>query len=164
MLHLVTMKKKDALGLATISFISVIVISYMFFDVITNKKIDDTKTATIKEPKTTYINASTSLIQVTSPLAGAIIAKEFTVSGKARGYWYFEGTFPAQLQTPGGSLLAEGVLTGQGNWMTEEFVPFHGEFRVSKKYTGKVVLIIKNDNPSGLSEKESWLSIPLYIK
>lgn len=36
-----------------------------------------------------YMNASPDLIKVSSPLPGAVVGKNFTVVGSARGTWVF---------------------------------------------------------------------------
>src|SRR3989338_277583 len=42
----------------------------------------------------TYTNSSDNLIKVELPFPGAVVGKEFSVIGEARGPWFFEASFP----------------------------------------------------------------------
>jgi hypothetical protein len=122
-----------------------------------------TSTPTTTPAQVTYKNASAARIQVTSPAPGATVPATFTVSGKAVGGWYFEANFPYEIQNANGQKIAEGPVQAQGEWMTPEFVPF--SFQVSiPNYKGKATLILHNDNPSGLPENASSISIPITIQ
>lgn len=119
-----------------------------------------------KEPviEPTYVNASSDLIQVELPYPGAVTGKEFTIIGKARGYWFFEASFPVELRTLDGSILGGGVATAQGDWMTEDFVNFTAEMQTPSAFTGPAILILKKDNPSGLPEKDASISFPITVE
>lgn len=112
----------------------------------------------------TYSNASTSLITVDLPFPGAVVGKEFSVIGKARGTWYFEASFPVQLLDKDGNILASTPAQAQGDWMTENFVPFKADFKVPESYIGPATLILKKDNPSGLPEHEAFISFPISVE
>ena len=56
----------------------------------------------------TYINASANLIVVELPFPGAVTGKEFSVIGKARGFWFFEASFPMELLDKDGKIIATG--------------------------------------------------------
>ncbi len=96
-----------------------------------------------------------------APQPGDIISSPVSISGTARGIWFFEGSFPAELRDDEGNTLGNGIMHSVGNWMTEEFVPFVGalDFKMPKGKHGK--LILKRDNPSGLPENEDALIIPV---
>lgn len=111
-----------------------------------------------------YHNASADKIVVTGPVPGASVANTFTVSGKARGGWYFEASFPLEVQSATGTTLVQMPVQAQGDWMTAEFVPFSVQVVVPAGYKGVAMLILKNDNPSGLPENEASISIPITIK
>lgn len=114
-------------------------------------------------PKATYMNADADRIQVTTPQPGATVSSTFTVSGKARGGWYFEANFPYEVQNASGTKIAEGPVQARGEWMTPEFVPFSFQV-VVPNYKGKATLILHNDNPSGLPENAASVSIPVVIQ
>lgn len=112
----------------------------------------------------TYLNSSSDLIQVESPQPGSVVGKEFNITGKARGYWFFEASFPVELQTLEGNTLGGGVATADGEWMTEDFVNFNAEIQTPSAFTGPAILILKKDNPSGLPENEASISFPIIVE
>ena len=126
-------------------------------------------TSTPAEPVTpasaqaVYDNASPDRIQVTAPSPGATAGSTFAVTGQARGYWYFEASFPYEVQDANGVKIAGGPVQASSEWMTTEFVPFALQISVPN-YKGKATLILRNDNPSGLPENAASVSIPIVIQ
>lgn len=101
-------------------------------------------------------------IRVTSPKPGATAKAPLTVSGEARGTWYFEASFPYELRAADGTVLAQGPVQAQGEWMTTEFVPFSVSIAFPAQAAGSQgTLILKKDNPSGLPENDAALTIPV---
>jgi hypothetical protein len=101
-------------------------------------------------------------IVVTSPTSGRSVSSPLMITGRAQGGWYFEATFPVQLFSSTGALIASGYATAQGDWMTEEYVPFSASlsFAAPENVTsGK--LVITNANPSGLPEHERRIEVPV---
>ena len=111
-----------------------------------------------------YINASTNLIVVDLPFPGAVTGKEFTVVGKARGVWFFEASFPMKLLDKDGNLLVNSFAQAEGEWMTENFVPFKGMIKVPESYIGKATLVLMKDNASGLPEHDASISFPITVE
>lgn len=111
-----------------------------------------------------YINSSTDLIMIDSPFPGAVVGKEFSVIGKARGNWFFEASFPLELRDRDGEVLVQGYAQAQGEWMTTEFVPFKGEMKVPISYIGPATLILRKDNASGLPEHDASVSFPIVVE
>lgn len=101
------------------------------------------------------------LIQVTSPQPNEVFYSGATVTGKARGTWYFEASFPVRLEDANGAVMAQTPAQAQGDWMTSEFVPFKATLTFAKVTTPTGVLILKNDNPSGDPLKDKELRIPV---
>ena len=118
----------------------------------------------IEPPQIIYDRASTDLIVVDLPTPGAVVGKEFSVIGKARGNWFFEASFPLRVLDKDGKVLAEHYATAQGEWMTTEFVPFKGDLVVPASYIGPATLILMKDNPSGLPEHDASISFPIIIE
>jgi hypothetical protein len=119
----------------------------------------------VETPKATYINASADKIVVTSPLPGATVGNTFSITGRARGGWYFEASFPIQVLSATSTLLKEMPVQAQGDWMTANFVPFATTtIAVPAWYKGPATLVLKNDNPSGLPENDASISIPIVIQ
>lgn len=114
--------------------------------------------------KIRYTNATANNITVESPQPGAVTGKEFTVVGKARGPWYSEATFPIQVLDKDGKVLASGNAQAQGEWMTEEFVPYKATIKVPDTYIGAATLVLKKDNPSGLPQNDASVSFPFTIE
>jgi hypothetical protein len=114
------------------------------------------------------IDAKSDLITLTSPVPNGVFESGATISGQARGYWFFEASFPFYLTNWDGLIIAEGFATATGEWMTEEFVPFTTTVEFSNPYTAgdpdfmkRGTLILKKDNPSGLPENDDALEIPV---
>lgn len=105
------------------------------------------------------------LIRLDSPRPNEVIKSPLVIRGEARGYWFFEASFPVVLATQDGRVISQGIATAKGEWMTEEFVPFETtlEFENEKITDDSLVLILKRDNPSGLPENEDALKIPVSI-
>lgn len=103
-------------------------------------------------------------ITVTEPRPGQHILSPLLISGQARGSWYFEANFPVELRDGNGTLLAQGAAHAQGNWMTDNFVPFSAELLFTTPVTSTGELILHNDNPSGLPENEKSVTVPILFK
>ncbi|OGZ59857.1 MAG: hypothetical protein A3E58_02105 [Candidatus Spechtbacteria bacterium RIFCSPHIGHO2_12_FULL_38_30] len=90
------------------------------------------------------------------------ISSPLTVLGQARGNWYFEASFPLRLLNASGEEIAVGVAQAQGEWMTAEFVPFRARLEFSVPILSKSgTLVLEKDNPSGLSQNDQSLVIPI---
>lgn len=64
--------------------------------------------------------ATVADIIVDSPAPNAVISSPLTVTGTARGTWYFEASFPVRLLDDLGNELAVAPAQAQGDWMTNE--------------------------------------------
>lgn len=115
-------------------------------------------------PQITYINASKDLIEVELPFPDAVTGKEFGVIGKARGYWFFEGSFPIELLDKDDKTLVIAVAKAEGEWMTEDFVPFKALIKAPIDYIGPATLVLRKDNPSGLPENDASISFPITVE
>ncbi len=107
------------------------------------------------------ITGKENLIRVTSVSSNQIVASPLTIEGMARGYWYFEASFPVELRDGNGKVLASGPATARTDWMTEEFVPFSITLTFARPVTATGTLILHKDNPSGLPENDNELRIPV---
>ena len=111
-----------------------------------------------------YNNASADLIKVELPFPGAVTGKSFSVIGEARGFWFFEASFPIQLFDKDGKLLATAIAQAQEDWMTENFVPFKADIIAPEYYIGEATLVLKKDNPSGLPENDASISFKITVE
>lgn len=100
-------------------------------------------------------------IQVDSPQSNQKITSPFPIRGKARGGWYFEGSFSAEVYDMNGKQLGTVILSASDNWMTSEFVPFTGKLYFSEAETSTGTLKLHGANPSGLKENDRDLIIPV---
>ena len=126
-----------------------------------------TKPATAPEvPDIVYTPPSAKdMITVTSPAPGSSITSPVTITGEARGMWYFEATFPIDLVDWDGRIIAEGYATADGEWMTENFVPFTATLTFTKpSYGERGTLILQRSNASGLPEHDAALDIPILFE
>ncbi|MFH1867242.1 MAG: Gmad2 immunoglobulin-like domain-containing protein [Patescibacteria group bacterium] len=110
----------------------------------------------------------TKLIKVEFPQTNQVIASPLIVKGEARGYWFFEGDFPAYLLDGDDNELAIGIAQANppagGDWMTEEFVPFEAILYFDAPPTNTGTLVLQKDNPSGLPELARELRVPVVFE
>lgn len=137
--------------------IAIIVISYFTYSHLKNSPPST-------PPAITYTNATSDNIKVELPFPDAVVGKEFSVIGQARGMWFFEASFPVELLDKGGHSLATGIAQAQSNWMTADFVPFKTEIKVPDSYIGPATLVLKKDNPSGMAENDASVKFPITVE
>lgn len=101
------------------------------------------------------------LIKVNAPLSNEIIKSPLIISGKARGTWFFEGSFPVKLFDDDNNEIVSGIAQAEGEWMTTEFVPFKAELKFEKPSVKTGKLILKKDNPSDFREYDDEIVIPV---
>jgi hypothetical protein len=106
------------------------------------------------------------LIVVTSPTQNSTVSSPLTVTGRARGSWYFEASFPIELVNEStGLVIARGIAQAEGEWMTTNFVPFKATLTFPRPATTtKAQLILRNDNPSGDPERDKSVIIPVTVR
>lgn len=108
----------------------------------------------------------TDLIRLDTPQPNQIISSPLTITGMARGSWFFEASFPVILVNWDGLIIAKGIAQAKSDWTTTDFVPFEAKltFTVDKKaYSNKGALILRKDNPSGLPKNDDALEIPVVF-
>lgn len=110
-------------------------------------------------------NPSHPLLQLESPLENQVVVSPLKISGQARGNWFFEETFPVVLTNWDGVIIAQGVATAEGDWMTQDFVPFTAElsFVADTTVSNRGSLILQKANPSGLSEYDDAYEISVFF-
>jgi hypothetical protein len=103
------------------------------------------------------------LIRIEHPLPNSDIRSPLQIKGKAKGYWFFEGSFPVRLEDGSGNTLFSGSIQTQGNWMTEEFVNFEKEITFSAPDDERGYLIFNRANASGLQENDRTYRMPVLF-
>lgn len=112
------------------------------------------------EEDTTYESLKGIELIVTSPIKDSVVTSPLTITGEAPGFWYFEATFPVVLVNWDGLIIAQGYATAQGEWMTEEYVPFMATLEFATPEYGETgALILQRDNPLGLSQNDDAVEI-----
>lgn len=101
------------------------------------------------------------LIQVELPRPNTEISSPVIIKGKARGTWFFEGSFPIKLLDDKNIVIGNTTAKADGEWMTQNFVPFTASLIFSTSGAKKGKLILQKDNPLGLPENEDFLEIPI---
>ncbi|MEK7203672.1 MAG: Gmad2 immunoglobulin-like domain-containing protein [Patescibacteria group bacterium] len=113
------------------------------------------------------------LITVAAPKIGDTVKSPLVIRGEARGYWFFEATFPVVLTNWDGLIIAQHYAQAQSEWMTTDFVPFEAKLEFESPvlpgadknhFSRRGYLILKKDNPSGLPEYDDSLEIPVRFK
>lgn len=121
-------------------------------------------------PSGASANELSNLIKVNEPVSDQTVKSPLLVTGEARGYWFFEASFPVRIYDDNGLELGVAVAQAQGdpatgevNWMTENFVPFRAVLEFKKPATRKGTLVLQKDNPSGLPEHDAELKVPVIF-
>jgi len=102
---------------------------------------------------------------LTNPIAGDYITSPVIIEGKARGVWFFEASFPIIIVDWDGLIIGQGIAQAQSEWMTTDYVPFRAEILFIKsavKNNGWIIL--KKDNPSGLSQNDDAFEVPIVFR
>lgn len=88
------------------------------------------------------------------------------ITGEARGFWFFEASFPIKLLDASNQVIAQTTAQAKTDWMTNDFVLFEAELPgsiLSQSGQIPVTLVLEKDNPSGLPENEEKINIPLIL-
>jgi len=104
-------------------------------------------------------------IEVTFPKENTVVTSPLKVTGKAKGTWFFEGSFPVRLKDmPQNKVLAVGIATAKTDWMTTDFVEFETTLTFENPPTDTGWLVFEKDNPSGLPENDDSFYLPIKFK
>ncbi|MFA6095951.1 MAG: Gmad2 immunoglobulin-like domain-containing protein, partial [Candidatus Paceibacterota bacterium] len=102
-----------------------------------------------------------SVIRISSPAAGATVSVPVRFAGEAKGFWFFEGSFPVVLIDSSGREAGRGIARAKGDWMTTEFVSFEGTLAPDGPVSGAFTLVFEKDNPSGEASLDASFSMPV---
>lgn len=102
-------------------------------------------------------------VVVYSPLPQESVSSPLIITGKARGNWFFEASFPIKIFDGNGDEL--GVVSAQAlsDWMTADFVQFKATLEFTRSATKNGKIVFKKDNPSGLPEHDAEVSFPIIF-
>jgi hypothetical protein len=105
-----------------------------------------------------------SLIRLEAPLPNQVVKSPLEIKGQAVGNWFFEASFPVKIVDSNGKVLGQIPAQTSADWMTEQFISFSTTLTFETPTTEKGKLILEKDNPSGLSENEDSLIVPIKFK
>lgn len=147
-----------------IILIAVIIALWLGFSAYTNNNKEILPDNTIPTENIDNTKEKADLIVVETPAPNSVLPNTFEIEGQARGYWFFEASFPVRLVAEDGTVLLNDYIMTDSEWMTEKFVPFKKTFTYENS-TGveKGTLILERDNPSGLPENADSLTIPVRL-
>ncbi|HPQ22963.1 MAG TPA: Gmad2 immunoglobulin-like domain-containing protein [Candidatus Paceibacterota bacterium] len=103
-------------------------------------------------------------ILISSPKRNETIKSPLIIEGEAKGFWFFEAQFTAELYDAQGNFLGRAILTAQKNWMSEDFVPFEGNLIFTQPQSPTGVLKFLSSNPSGLKENQKVFEVPVQFE
>jgi hypothetical protein len=101
-----------------------------------------------------YVDKITSNDTVSSPL---------TITGKARGQWFFEASFPVRLVDSSGVVVTTSIAQAGSDWMTTDFVPFSVILNFDVTTRTPAELVLAADNPSGLPQNDREIKVPVVL-
>lgn len=163
-----------------LAVLAVVLYAAFAFDIPYRNKVDDFATCIAAgntvlrsypeqcqdEKGNTYVNeiASSSLsdmVRLINPSAGAPIASPVSITGEARGPWYFEASFPVEVISSDGAVLGKGIAQAKGDWMTPEFVPFTATITFAPGSVEAGAIRLRNANPSGDPSRDYHVDVPV---
>jgi heat shock protein HslJ len=117
-------------------------------------------------PEVGISNEYNDMIRVTAPLPQSTIASPLTITGEARGGWFFEATFPVLVVDADGLIVGEGFATALTDWMTEDYVPFSATimFTTDTRFSNEGSIILQKQNASGLAENDDAFEYPIFFE
>lgn len=105
---------------------------------------------------TVFINNWAYNREVTSPL---------TITGQVPGSWSHEGVFPISIVYQDDIGLPGTTAELQGDWMTDELVPFTATLTFDDTLIGdEGVIVLRNANPSGMPANDDSLGLEVKFR
>ncbi len=99
------------------------------------------------------------------PSPNSHIESPYRIMGQAKGYWFFEASFPIIIKdAKNGDVLANTIAEATSDWMTTDFVPFQAEVEFDVDRDTESFIIFKKDNPSGIPEYDAEIMFPVVLK
>lgn len=98
----------------------------------------------------------------------ARIVPKQVITGTAPGRWFFEGSFPVELQDINGLPFATVIATTDQDWMVTKNVGFTVTMPDTFSYTGVGTIYFKKDDPSDgeaiFNSETDELSVPVIFE
>lgn len=103
------------------------------------------------------------LIKLANPLPNSSNTSPLTITGQARGYWFFEGSFLIKIKDLEGKVIGQSIAKAKTEWMTEDFVDYESTMYFNISTTTRAILELNKDNPSGLEKYADRLFVPIVL-
>ena len=110
---------------------------------------------------TTYTSEKGVTVEVSTPERDSEVSSPLNVAGKVPGSWSHEANFAIRLLDKNGQIIAEEPVTLQGDWMTDDLVPFSTTLTYDNQPDDDGSLVLVKANPSGLAENDDKVIIPV---
>jgi hypothetical protein len=107
--------------------------------------------------------AKADLIYMISPKPNEQVYSPIHISGRARGMWFFEASFPIKLKTTDGKVLGTAIAKASTDWMTNEFVDYTADLYFHVATTTLAIIELNKDNPSGRPDLQDLLIVPIVL-
>jgi len=109
-------------------------------------------------------DALSDQIIITYPLPDELITSPLIITGKARGTWFFEATFPVSLLDSNENILTLHYGTTEEEWMTEDFISFTATIEFDDPQTATGFLVLEKNNLSDIREYDAEIIIPVRFE
>lgn len=131
----------------------------------TSSNTDSTTPGGAEVSTTSFKSEKGTSITLTSPTRGGTVSSPLSVAGTVPGSWSQEGQFTLRLLDQDSNVLVEGPATVNGDWMTENQVPFTATltFENAPAVGSTGILILEKANPSGMEENADSVSVPIVF-
>ena len=96
--------------------------------------------------------------------ANDLISSPLVITGEARGFWFFEASFPIKLLDSNRNEITRAIAQAKSDWMTEDFVPFEAVLNFENPQTSTGFIVFEKDNPSGLIENDDSFELPVRFE
>ncbi len=96
--------------------------------------------------------------------ANAYVTSPTVLHGKALGTWFFEASFPVRVLDAQGNVIAETQARAGADWQTIDYVPFTVTLSFTALRTETGFVEFAKDNPSGLSDLDASVRVPVRFK
>jgi putative hemolysin len=107
-----------------------------------------------------------SQIIINSLKPNDVVVSPLSITGKAVGGWFSEGSFPVGIHDSNDKLLGSSTAqfvpkSDTDTWMTNNFVDFKADLKFDAPKTDNGYILFKKDNPSGKPENDESYKLPV---
>ena len=125
--------------------------------------VDQVQNTTPVENSTYAIEGNKDDLISFSIVPGVHVHGILSYRGALKGGYFFEGNLPVNILDVNKKVLKQSNAIAKTDWMTVESVDFEGNIDFTGLTPGPTYFEIHNDNPSGLSENDKNILVPIVI-